>query len=406
MRRIRWALKEFKATFVDCRHGNCRIVMIEESTEDSSDIIFDYLQPYDNAYALQALPAMLYLAILMLVGCVGNSVVCYVYTTKFKRTTSTTYFIVALAVFDLLNCVTGIPYEIIDLRFNYSLGMIADCRIMPFVITYVSISSALILVTVAVYRYRKVCRALRKQASKRAAKVAILMCCLVSAIVSAPSLPLYGARTIIIPGGYVNGSECGNADDVIDSLFPVFYNVFQFFLFFSGVVIIIVLYLLIWRQIGQQKDYVTQLTRTPQIQGTREETAQSTSFTGTSQEDGCAAGAENRQISRAGECGAQGNLVMSQRGARSQKTTKMMFLISLVFILSFLPHLGIMAATAINKSLYDNLQGAQVAAYNICQRSFFINSASNPIIYSFCSVNFRRAVRNMIKRKSDKDRLG
>ncbi|XP_059155158.1 uncharacterized protein LOC131940492 isoform X2 [Physella acuta] len=78
-----------------------------------------------------------------------------------------------------------------------------------------------------------------------------------------------------------------------------------------------------------------------------------------------------------------------------KKTTLMLFSITLVYILSFLPHLVLMTL----KSL-DLLDGADTRGdlvHNLLIRSYFINSVSNPVIYSFFSKSFFRECRYVLK---------
>lgn len=67
-----------------------------------------YLDQLNRDFARLLLPAVAVLAVLMVVGAVGNVFVLYVYTCRVKRST-VTRFIQALAVFDLLSCCIAIP---------------------------------------------------------------------------------------------------------------------------------------------------------------------------------------------------------------------------------------------------------------------------------------------------------
>ncbi|XP_046340279.2 uncharacterized protein LOC124121325 [Haliotis rufescens] len=91
-------------------------------------------------------------------------------------------------------------------------------------------------------------------------------------------------------------------------------------------------------------------------------------------------------------------MTQQQRNTVRQRTV-MMFLISLIFVLSFLPHFGTIIAAIFTKNVFDNLPTAQLALNNILLRSYFINSVSNPIIYSICCVNFRRAIMKSFTRR-------
>ncbi|XP_059165268.1 D(2) dopamine receptor-like [Physella acuta] len=85
-----------------------------------------------------------------------------------------------------------------------------------------------------------------------------------------------------------------------------------------------------------------------------------------------------------------------RRRVRS-KTTIIAFLVTLVFILSFLPHLSLQVAKLLNKGFDYNLQGPGFVAYNIFLRSYFINSVSNPFIYGALNVKFRNEVTSLIR---------
>ncbi|XP_046581812.1 muscarinic acetylcholine receptor M1-like [Haliotis rubra] len=80
---------------------------------------------------------------------------------------------------------------------------------------------------------------------------------------------------------------------------------------------------------------------------------------------------------------------LSKRETNALRTTLMLFLITLIFILSFLPHLVLMTIKALDaKSLSGSGDLAELA-FNIGLRSYFINSVANPIVYSLCCQKFR-----------------
>ncbi|BFZ05799.1 hypothetical protein BsWGS_08838 [Bradybaena similaris] len=77
----------------------------------------------------------------------------------------------------------------------------------------------------------------------------------------------------------------------------------------------------------------------------------------------------------------------------SRRTTLMLLVITLVYVLSFLPHLVLMALKAVNEDILKGLGTTWELAQNLLIRSYFINSMANPIIYSFFSRNFFRRCR-------------
>ncbi|XP_071111711.1 cholecystokinin receptor-like [Haliotis cracherodii] len=387
----------------------------------------------DDIYAIQVLPAVLILAILMLVGVIGNSLVCYIYLVKLKPNV-VTYFISSLALLDFLNCVISIPYEIAVMRYNYTFGTSNACRIVPVMIYFISLTSAFVLVGVAVDRFRKICKPLKKQVTPFMAKVAVGICCVGGTVVSVPVIILYGPSTITTHD-FINGSRCSVADEYKGTTFQIVYHGTELIIFIMCTTSLIVLYALIWRQLARQIRFRNAMHPARQgnisVMTTRDvESTSTTGETSSSYETGGGVTSmPNDQIitqktdtlvssgptptdqstkddddkkhppidkmspRRRSTAFRRRDTVTSPQSKRARKTTMMMFLITLVFVLSFLPHLAIMIAATNNKHLYSSLQGAQIAVYNLFERSYLCNSAFNPIVYSFFSDKFRRELK-------------
>lgn len=73
----------------------------------------------------------------------------------------------------------------------------------------------------------------------------------------------------------------------------------------------------------------------------------------------------------------------------TRRTTLMLFLITMVFLLSFLPYLVLNVLKVLDDDSLSGDGNAWEVAHNILLRSYFINSVANPVIYSFCSRTFR-----------------
>nr|KAG5712473.1 hypothetical protein BaRGS_011447 [Batillaria attramentaria] len=74
----------------------------------------------------------------------------------------------------------------------------------------------------------------------------------------------------------------------------------------------------------------------------------------------------------------------------SRRTTLMLFLITVVYVVSFLPYLILMVVKVLDEDSLSGRGDGWELAHNILIRSYFINSMANPIIYSFCSRTFRK----------------
>ncbi|XP_046362429.2 orexin receptor type 2-like [Haliotis rufescens] len=370
-----------------------------------------YLRDYDDRYALQVLPAILFLAILTLVGFVGNSLVCYVYIVKFKPSPTNSY-IIALAIFDLVNCSICIPHEIADMRYSYTFAQYGFCKVIRLVMGFVSYASGAIILTIAVDRYRKICRPFQRQATWLVAKVAITVCSVISLILASPFAAVFGEGTRTTNDIHINGSDCSTADEYSVTIYPSIYNGTQFFLFVATTLCLVVLYSLIWRQIVRHGTFLNKVKVKQTIHSGQQIHTSIAAFSVQldAPEGVCAVSVSDSkpptdELTNQYQGGSETEDAVSSskrtptvldsstdaRAARTHSNKLLMFfLITFVFVLSFLPHLSLMAARSVNEHIFKGIQGAGLTAYNLFLRSYFINSAANPIIYACCNLYFRQ----------------
>ena len=76
----------------------------------------------------------------------------------------------------------------------------------------------------------------------------------------------------------------------------------------------------------------------------------------------------------------------------AKKTTSLMFIVTVVFILSFVPFLVVVLLRHNIRNFVSQLSHSGRVAYRIFLRSYFLNAAVNPLIYSVYDPNFRKAL--------------
>ncbi|XP_067679658.1 uncharacterized protein [Haliotis asinina] len=121
------------------------------------------------------IPVVIMLALISTVGVVGNAVILCIYGLKFKEST-TRVFILSLAVFDLLSCVT-LPYKITLLRYGSLFGNPNLARLEIVRIYFVQLSLA-ILPLMSFDRYRRICQPLKVQMKPKLAKILVFGICI------------------------------------------------------------------------------------------------------------------------------------------------------------------------------------------------------------------------------------
>ncbi|KAH9523305.1 hypothetical protein Btru_066343 [Bulinus truncatus] len=430
--------------------------------------------PYDldqlnNARAMVMLPTLLVFGTYIIVGLIGNTLAVYIFSFRLKSGTQN-ILIVYLAVFDLLTCSLAVPFEMTDLVFSAWYPSLAGCKLMRFTNTFCTAGSIFTLIIIAVDRYRKICRPLKKQMSARDVKLSLIPVLVCATIYSVPAFWVYGFRTLQteIPG--LRGRDCSTPDVLSDSRIPLIYNLFLSASFVVLTSVLWVIYFKIYRVTKRRGQTMKKYSQASP--GSTSQSNEMTSSTGTdntmtesvspavfdcikspvisfvNQSESVLVSeikghnsSDPPPVSLTScsyslslddtvdtqmkvfsptmqklddvKCSNDTKIKGKQRpslnkGPRCEstnekriknKTTIIAFVVTVVFVLSFLPHFSLQVAKKSNMLHDYKLTGGVLVVYNIFTRSYFINSISNPFIYGvlnsqFCS-EAKKVIRNL-----------
>ncbi|XP_046375916.1 orexin receptor type 2-like [Haliotis rufescens] len=326
------------------------------------------LEDVNDAMAITLLPVMLYIGVLMIVGFIGNAMVVYVFIFKFRRGTQN-FLITCLAIFDLISCMIAMPTEIVDVRYFYMFNSVFACKLLTFVTTFCAMCSVFTLLGIAIDRYIKVCRPLTNQVKVKHVKIWIVVVVFVALGFSWPSLLIYGIRSADTDVKNITGKDCSTADQMIGTKYPLIYNIVLVAGLLVTTTVLLVLYVFILKAIRIHRIHMK--ARASFASDTVVSTIEMS----------------NKNISEPQYKTA--NMSSFKKSERRNKTTVIAFLVTVVFVLSFLPHLALMCTRAIIKDFDHDLRGSSLVAFNIFIRSYFVNSVANPIIYGVLNYKFR-----------------
>ena len=458
---------------------------------------------------LAHIPAMVMVSFLMLIGLVGNSLVVYVYKRRFKKTSSN-YFILTMAVFDLLACLIGMPTELYDLSNPYTFYSTVSCKLLRGCQAFTVYGSAVVLVEIAFDRFFKICRPLLRVSLWRI-KMLCVFSVVMAVLLSILPLIIYGIKITDTPDPRVKGYDCSIAEEYRDSLLKKIFHAILGALVSVILFILMLLYIRIWWEIRRRKTFilgetfrgedngdadtgngrekrnqfgsryipslseddsmnssVSSLKQKPKSMSltklhldhsngngncTRADGGQPPilsacnkiglkSVRATSCGQNSGSNSNTHYISKVGNNsdktlqhqrtivrgGSPSNLHYqhsiprgnSSAGLLSQtsvdrarpklaslssftptrikmtRTTVVLFAVTVVFVLSYLPTITVRMIRSSSQSLENNQDIRQVIL-KVCSNSFFINNAINPIIYSFLNVNFRRQATKTVR---------
>lgn len=100
----------------------------------------------------QNIGGIFFVSIAMVIGITGNLHVLFVYSFRMKQS-NPRIFILFLAALDFITCAVGMPFIIIDLTNPLTFYAVTACKVLRFVNYFICLSSAFILLIIAIDRY-------------------------------------------------------------------------------------------------------------------------------------------------------------------------------------------------------------------------------------------------------------
>jgi len=408
----------------------------------------DEILSRENSYEAKLLiPVTVYLVFLMIIGVFGNILVLYVYKFRFRRSTSRV-FILSLAAFDLITCLFGMPYHILDLTFPYTFVWSEVCKTLSFALTFTILGSIFVLDLIAIDRYRKICTPFEKQLSAVGTKIVCWVTVSISGFLAVPIIFIYGTADVGTRIPNITGKECYISNKFADTEFPIFYTGFNIFVFVVSVFILAALYIKVGLAIRKRKKFhesVNVLQRSTSEPGTpigsiKNTTVHDIKLESLKEKDPVVRTNSNSSIARTGsaisyspynspriqrkgkanklkqkvkrmmsdvsssEYDSSGTLERGQtrsyetnrsafkKQRRTMRITGMLFIITLIFIISFLPYLTIEGMNNMDDTFWENMEVEELIIYNLLMRTYFINNMVNPIVYWCLDKKFKEEV--------------
>ena len=360
-----------------------------------------------NLTAFQILtPSLILVILLLIIGLPGNLLAFVVYLTKMKRNTAS-YFIMALTFSDLVNCVFSLPVEIAIIANFWTFDFPLLCKLSRFITAWMNNTTSFVLVAIAVERFRSICTPLKPKFTAKLSKIICLSVYTLAALSAVPMIWGYGTCTYEVKLGNVTvyGKTCLIDDGVKHTAYPDGLLIY----FFTGhlvvFLILAVLYVCIARKLLNGNQNATHdkprsseqlLARKPSSFSVVSYSVKSNGLVSPSNEKEAGFNEFSTFRSSVSSISTFHNYVTRRHGGqrfRTRRLTCMLFLMTSVFEISFIPYLTIVSIRNRDPSLYDSLNITGKMAYQFFLRFYLINMSLNPIIYCFYNQNFRHGVK-------------
>lgn len=356
----------------------------------------------------------------LLLSTAGNTSVLYVYASQIKSISDNRYFIPRLAFLDMASCVNGATmYLILNLHpFTYRNDVV--CKMLWTSGTMCSVSSALMLVSIAVQRFLKVCRPFREPLTIRTMRLMILAVVAGSIIAASPCLYLYGETEIKLTYNQtiVTGYKCDKTRKA-NKVLATGYSGFLLILGVSGISTLIGLYAAIFKTISKQETFKktitpSQMQQSNNTKGNSKSNSQEgndkkniTTFLYSNSAVNTSTSEAVCDCSKATENEAEGSTRLED-GTKSKRELKHSFRkhkISLMFMIitttttiSYIPRLALMIAEGVNEGLWETLSDKEFLIFICFYRLYLLNNVISPIIYYIFDTDFRNGFKHVCRR--------
>ncbi|CAC5396154.1 unnamed protein product [Mytilus coruscus] len=354
-----------------------------------------------------------FLIIYFIVGVFGNAMVLIVYQTKFRKESDSRYFIPILALVDLLATLLRVPFELWRTILPVNFQDINACRYLWFAVNIFTFSSIYFLGIITLQRYLKVCRPFGPQLTLRWRRVSLVIVFLLAAGTGAPFVIWDEILEVPNPAlnvtGYICAADVFEVNENSDSILG-------FICFISFVIVSVMMELIILNSLIARRIFIlirnnnarknsTKLARSNVSkersgstfyvvqEGTSMTEANSTDFSITNNEQ------ETRQekvevplsnYSKANKATSE-----NQEPASSRKFSYMFMVISLAFILSYLPQIFLLFSLIKDRYFWIKISQTETIVFKFIDHMTTVNNIVNPYVYGFFDQKFRASAKTL-----------
>ncbi|KAL3890842.1 hypothetical protein ACJMK2_003117 [Sinanodonta woodiana] len=352
------------------------------------------------------IPVIIYMSIIMVVGAVGNALVLYVnmFVIKLRQSTHR-YCITFLSLVDFAFCVIGKPFSLFVLTHPYTFTNTLACKTLRSFCFFSACLSIFVLFVIAFDRYRRICRPYGNQFSVRSIQSIFGLIVVICFILSMPSFILYGTKTVQTGVENITGIQCFQDDMYKHTMFPNGYILFLYAIFIILTGFMSLFYILVWRQI---KSHATETERN--VESSAKETnicSGSREMYKTEMVSETTITQSHHNVQETSKTGVYPGKYASEEiigrvskransRAKNIRVSKILFVVTASFVLSFTPFLSLELLTLSDETLIQDLDNASTVYYQLFWRSFAVNFVVNPFIYSVMDRQFRMQCKRFV----------
>lgn len=360
------------------------------------------LERVNYLLTLNAIPNIVITAIYLLLGIVGNSVIIYIYGFVTKSNINNKYFILVLAIVDIIACVVNCVFTFVLDEMQVTFTSPIFCKVLRVLCHVTALMSAFILLIIAIQRYLLVCRPFGRQMTPKWRRNLVFISVGLSCLLGFPAIKFYGPTDLSPYGFNVTGMSCKYEAGFVGSHDLVIYNVVFMLVCVSGIVAISILYACVVKKIYNQRMKFAQRKTgscTDKNIGADASTTDS-ELPSMNGESGYMDSSLKRNISVASfnKFSIRSGTKKAKESIKYHRFSLMFCTITVICVVAFMPLRILEFMEVSDKDFVVNTFGNKMPLYRFLYTSYILNNIANPFIYGLFDREFRNTVKNIFRK--------
>ncbi|XP_063399187.1 alpha-1A adrenergic receptor-like [Mytilus trossulus] len=342
------------------------------------------LETLNTEELMERIPTIVYLSLVVVIGIPGNTLVILIYFGSLWKLEGAHWtFIRTITIVDFFMCIIHIPFEFYQQTHQLTFYSESACKSFKVISVHLSVMAALLLVMMSANRLYRIWWPLKVPLSTRQALVCVII---LGSFVTAVSWPegILSGINLKQRKNNITGYDCGIADSYKRTTHPFAYSFVLLVGFILCVSSLITIYAIIWNKLRRKGNFrsTSSIHISAQINIPNEQSGVQTVTLGdeSSISSKTVSKKNKDNSSGAGIKSPQRQRKTSQRNRESRRVSKTAFVLSIAFILSYLPYITVKMVAALSNGQYKSDSITQ-GIIPILSRSFLLNNIINPFVY-------------------------
>lgn len=370
------------------------------------------ISQWNNRITNSLIVNIIILVFFLILAIFGNVFVVLVYIFRMKKNTEERYYIPILSVFDLITATYCSSYMIYQCFNNVTFQNDGACKSLVFFVGFFTYIPILLLVLISAQRYVRLCMPKKTALSKAWKRSLVALCILVAFLLAMPLGFIFGTSPFTNAKLNITGSQCTLVTKGTSKV-GIIYSIVLGIIVFTVFTVLIFFYSKIGVAVFTNYKTIVQMSKCKG--GYRMNNTNRTSIDNTDdafikiQNSNYSKNHRTKpshrerdpfsqlQASMTVQSGVEKSKLSNTNRRITYKLALVFLVITVVFCISFMPKVIVLAVNSVNKDFWEKLSDDERPVFMFLYQIHILNNIVNPFIYVVMDTRFRKEARMLLK---------